>query len=185
MSRTLRLSVIATMLLATTALSTIAYKAIYPPEVQASPPTPTPKPEPEVPHVKKTRPIRLWPLAKPDPYEGCIVEAKYAFNKLDITDGELHEYIGRHPRCMETPVSMPMNSTANADFKRREANLKQQIHDCEVMSRMETLTPPGRSEMVNLKDLTIVRPISRAEECWKQAKILREALENDRGTAGL
>jgi aspartyl protease family protein len=55
MSKTLRLSVIAVMLLSSTALSIIAYNALNPPP----PPPPPAQPEPEPPHMARPRVSRL------------------------------------------------------------------------------------------------------------------------------
>jgi hypothetical protein len=177
MSRTFRLSIIATMLLATTALSMMAYNVMNPPP----PPEPPAKPEVKV-EAPKPRPriVRLMPLFKPaDPNIGCIAEAKYVYGTSVLTDEQLHEYIGRHPQCLTVPVSMPMQvSTEMADYRRRQANLKQQIRDCETLSRMETLTPPGGRMTVLGSNLVHVEPVSRADACWKYAKIMQDALGN-------
>ena len=179
MSRTLRLSIIATMLLATTALGTIAYKAFNPPLPPAPEPTPAPVLEPK----PRPRILRILPIPhsepKPDPQIACAGEAKYAFNKSDLTSEELLEYIDRHPDCLKTPVALLMGDTSIADRKRREANLRQQIKDCETLSRMETLTPPGRSNTLiglGTNAPTIVQAVSRADACWKYAEILRKEL---------
>jgi hypothetical protein len=182
MSRTLRLSMIAVLLLSTSTLGLLGYNALNPPAAKpvsepASEPAPAPEPKSQ---LKKTRPIRLWPTTPPDPDAGCIAEAKYAFNKSDLTNGDLLDYKASHPRCLDTPVSMPMQEdAATADLKRREANLRQQIANCEGLSRQETLAPPGAVKTVLSPTPTVVQPISRADSCWKYAEIMRKALTND------
>jgi len=99
MNRATRLSLIAVMLLATTALGTIGYKTMYP----DLPPAPAPAPEP----VKEAQPPKP-PEPKPNPY----------YQKL-VVDLERHE---RH--CLElgkqSVIVLEAKSQTQAEQQARE-----------------------------------------------------------------
>jgi hypothetical protein len=176
------------MLLATTALGSIAYRAMNPP--------PPPPPEPEKPVVKVIRRVPIRPLPKqaepPKPAErdlntkiaGCLAEAREVFQRTP-TSKELDGYMTKHPRCLDAPVPVGINypgtfafpdwnvEFSNTDPAQRETRLQQQINFCEVVSRQETLTPPGGTITVLGNSPTVVAPKSRADSCWKYVDQMR------------